>query len=187
MADEGSPDEEDIRRSDRDYIAPDSTTESEYRQDLRDAGFPDDSIDAFVDRMVSESDISLDDGGLTTREDIESAVSDIGSDSPTGRVDQVVDSVAKQEAAPSESNLRKARAQVAQNVDEEGVVRSDPSLDPLAGDEGREIGAVSEVTENTGGRGGGLTETVEKTGRSTGTLYYEDSSGSRYPVAEVDI
>ena len=62
-----------------------------------------------------------------------------------------------------------------------------PLADALGGADGREVGPVSEVTRNTGGRGGGFREGVEPSGNGRGTYYVEDEAGNRYPLAEVEI
>jgi len=174
---------------------PNAVTRREQARALQDAGFNEQSIAAFLNRMPDLDSVVEDvpDDPIITREQVDEIAGnqqlegrDGTTDVPSDAQDALTDAAAQEVGAPSESDLRAARAQAAQNLDGD-VVRSDPDLDPLAGDEGREIGTVSDVTSATGGRGGGMTETVEKTGESTATLYYEDSGGERYPVAEVDI
>lgn len=187
-----SPDEDDVERVDREYVDPDSTTRDEIRADLEDAGIEGDAATAFETRMLTASAVAQAaedaESGVVTREDVESAVSRSSVPHALSRENALVDAASQEIGAPTESSLAQARASVAQRVDDEGVVRTDPSLDPLGGGDGREIGTVSEVSENTGGRGGGLREVVEPSGRGKGTFYYEDTeSGARYPVAEVEI
>ena len=189
-----SPTEEDVERVDSDYVNPSSTSRDEIRADLEAEGIDGGAADTFEDRLVNADDVvdaveqSRGEREVTTREDVGSTVDSLDRPRNQERDPSLVDDASQEIGAPTESALGQARAQAAQNVDEDGVVRSDPSLDPLAsGDEGREIGEVSEITEATGGRGGGMREGVEPTGSGRGTYYFEDGSGNRYPVAEVDL
>lgn len=187
-----SPDESDVERVDRDYVDPDSTDRSEIRDDLEDAGIEGDAATAFENRML-DTDAVVDavessESGIVTRDDVESAVDSSSVPHAEGREGALVDDASQEIGAPTESSLANARGSVAQRVGDDGVVRTNPDLDPLGGSDGRAIGEVSEVTQNTGGRGGGLREGVEPRGEGRGVYYYEDtSSGERYPVAEVNI
>jgi len=185
-----SPDEEDVERVDTDYVDPSSTTQSEIEADLRDAGIEGNSLDAFASRMLTDDDVEAaaeSRDGLVLREDVEAAVDTADKPHAEGREAAIVEQASQDLGAPTDSEMRKARAKLAQSVDESGTLRTDPSLDPLAGPDGREIGKVSDVTENTGGRGGGFTQGVEPTGRGKGTYFVEDDEGNRYPLAEVDL
>lgn len=188
-----SPDESDVERVDSDYVDPDSTDRSEIRADLEDAGIEGDAATAFESRMldtdaVVEAVEGSGDGRIVTREDVENAVESSSVPHAKGREGALTDAASQEIGAPTESSLANARGSVAKRVGDDGVVRTNPDLDPLGGSDGREIGTVSEVTKNTGGRGGGLREGVEPRGDGRGVYYYEDtSSGERYPVAEVTI
>lgn len=185
--------DDDVERVDSDYVDPNSVTRDDIRADLEDAGIEGNEADMFEDQIYNEGDAvdetrSRHGDGIITREDVETTVSGTSRPHAEDRDDALTDAAAQEIGAPTEDSLAQARASVAQRVDEDGVVRTDPSLDPLGGEDGREIGTVSEVTRNTGGRGGGLRETVEPTGRGTGTYYYENTeTGERFPVAEVDL
>lgn len=186
-----SPTDDDVARVDRDYVDPDSTSRDEIREDLEDAGIDGGSADAFEDRIVDVDDVAErvdDEGRVATRDEVDRAARSIDEPHNAVREPALADDAAEQIGAPTESELTRARASAARQVDEDGTIRSNPDLDPLGGDEGREIGPVSDVTRNTGGRGGGYDEGVEPTGEGKGVYYIEDSeSGNRYPLAEVEI
>ena len=186
-----SPDDEDVERVDTDYVDPLSTSRDEIEADLKAEGIEGNANKAFADRILEADDVvgAVDTGRdrIVTREDVENTVGRITDPHAEGREPALVDAASKELGAPSRSELNRARGAVARQVDEDGIVRSNPALDPLGGENGREIGTVAEVTRNTGGRGGGLREGVEATGDGRGTFYYEDSGGNRYPMAEVDL
>jgi hypothetical protein len=110
--------EDDAERIERDYVDPDSATEQEIRDDLEDAGFDESAIDSFVDDVVEQmgtvDDVGVDLGnahgdGITTQQDVERAVEEMGSDEIVGdRSGAIADEVANEIAAPSESELQSA-------------------------------------------------------------------------------
>ena len=192
-----SPDVDDMRRAVRHIMDqdPNAATRREQERALQDAGYNEQSIDAFLDRMPNLDSVVEDvpDDPIITREQVDEIAGnqqlegrDGTADVPSEAQDALTDAAAQEVGAPSESDIKAARRQAARQVDG-SVLKSNPDLDPMGE---REIADLSES-----GIGGGdnlgtsedLTEVVEKTGRDTATFYYEDSSGERYPMAEVDI
>jgi hypothetical protein len=193
-----SPSEEDIERVANKYVDPGSAEASEQEDDLADAGLTQSAIEAFSGEVATADDVAEEatssrksEQQILTRDDVKSAAEGVEQPAPGGSTDGLVESAAEELAAPSEGSLQRARAQAAQQVDDEGVLRSDPDLDPLAdGDQGREI------TDVSGGVGSGrgdlgdpsnLQQSVQRTGSGTGQLVYENASGDKFPVAEVDL
>jgi len=193
-----SPSEEDIERVADKYVDPSSSNASEQEDDLADAGLTQSAIEAFSGEFATADDVAEEatssrksEQQILTRDDVEDAAEGVEKPAPGGSSDRLVESAAEDLAAPSEGSLQRARAQAAQQVDDEGVLRSDPDLDPLAdGDQGREI------TDVSGGVGSGrgdlgdpsnLQQSVQRTGSGKGQLVYENASGDKFPVAEVDL
>lgn len=187
---------EDAERIEPTYVDPDSETLDEVRSDLEDAGFGDDSAEKFAEELVVSEDvieeINPDDRvGVTTREDVDQTVNELDNyDMDNRRKDSVTEGTAREIGAPTENQVTQARGEAAQRVDpDDGTIRTDPSLDPLAEGEGREIGDITDFTAAGGqiDREAGLQERVEKRG-DTGVFVLEDrSTGERYPVSEVDL
>lgn len=188
---------DDAARIERDYVSPDSATQAEVQSDLEAAGFEGKPLGQFSGDIVTSDEVVdevSESRGITTRETVEdvadSVVSDKGYNS--SRSDVVADEAAKDLVAPSSSEVDQARQQAVQNADlDEGVLRSNPDLDPAAsGGEGREIIDIEEAGVGSGqgslGQDSPLRETVERTGEDTATFSYE-VGGQRYPVAEVDL
>lgn len=188
-----SPSEADIERVAEEYVDPSSADADEQEGDLKDAGFTQSAIDAFKDGFATVEDVTeaaeAERGkrGITTREDVERGLDGVDKARPGGSDEALVDEAAEQMAAPTTDELRRARGQAAQQVTDDGVLRSDPDLDPLAeGGEGREIVDTSEGGLKLG-KEGGVETGVRRTGPGKGEYYAEDSAGNQYPLAEVDL
>lgn len=190
--------EDDVERVARDYVDPNATTQSEVRQELEDAGIEGVSNGFFTDRITTVEDVTqaVADGGtrgsLTLREDVEQAASGLDAPDADSRLDTVTRDAARDLGAPSESEVDSARRQVIAQADIEAggdqssntiTLRSNGDLDPLGE---REIATLSDA-ERAVGEGGRFEERVDRTGESRGTYKLVDSSGTEYPIAEVDL
>jgi len=193
-----TPDDDDVKRVINNYVDPDSTQEGELEDDLDDAGFTQSAIDAFADNAITVEEaaetVEKERGaspGLTTREQVEDSVSGIDKPGSDSRQAAISREISRDLGAPTEAEADRARSQAAQFVDEDGMLRSNADLDPLAdGGEGREIIDLNEASLGAGdnlGGGNDLQEGVERSGSDSGTFYLEDSGGNRYPIAEVDL
>lgn len=188
-----SPDEDDIERVADRYVDPASGDVEEQAADLDEAGFTQSAIDAFAGEFATVEDVTdaaierTGDRDITTREDVERGLSDVDKPRPGGDDRGLVDVAAQELAAPSESELTRARGTAAQQVSPDGVLRSNPDLDPLAeGGEGRDV--VDLQGEGVSlGKEGGVRTGVRRTGPGKGEYYAEDGEGNRYPLAEVEL
>lgn len=135
MADPGDY-EEDAARIDREYIPADATSEAEVAQALEDAGFPDAAQGKIQDWLVSEDDAwqAVGEGGETRVVDSGSVRRALDAESngtvSDARADQIASDVGQQ--------IDSARAEAAQRVGSDGLIR---------GEDGRVLGKPSNVEE----------------------------------------
>lgn len=189
------------------YADPTSTTQREMVRDLVDEGYPESSAEAFSQLLLSEEDVDVPERTgrrLTTREDVERSVQELpeAANVSDARRQTVAREAARSAGAPPQSALENARREVIRSAEVEArgtpvsdggegleqrlVLQSNPDVDPLG---------QREILEVEGGRspdeligpGGELQERVEPVGRDRGTYVLEDSSGNRFPIAEVDL
>lgn len=163
---------EDAERIERDYVDPSSETREEVRQDLEDADFAQAAIDDIEDWIPTREDVEIPstpeeahDGGVMTREQVESAVSQAedakGADYSDAREDALTDAVSQEIGAPTQQNLETSQIQtVSESVTPSEVFEDDTRSTPVSvvrDTEGDVVGTVGsrkagqDVAEEVGG------------------------------------
>jgi len=155
--------EEDAGRIEDKYVDPSSMTMREIRADLKDAGFPDESID-YIAGSESEE------GWLTTIDDAADLVSprNQSTEAFARSIDRNTDGTISETRARSmgeqfESEINQARGEAAQRIGSDGNVRTE---------DGQIIGKPGSVSEEV---------------RDDGIYYVNDNTGTEGRAASIDL
>lgn len=148
--------DEDAARIESEYIPDDATTESEVDAALDDAGFPEAAQSPISDWIVSEGEAwDVVDAGTQDAESVERAIqSESGGTVSDGRAANMADDIA--------GEIQSARAEAAQRIGDDGLVRAE---------NGRVVGKPS---------------TVEETVEQDGIYYTNTETGTTERAASFD-